>query len=54
MLLLMGLSPKPLGLGYSYGIHYEVERACDFYNIISFIKEDFTQCNLTPQIMAFG
>lgn len=50
----MGISPESLGLGYPYGIHYEAERACDFYKIICFIKEDFAQYNLSPQIMAFG
>lgn len=55
MLLLIGISSESLGLEYLYESHYEVEKARNFYNkIISFLKGDFTQCILSPHIMAFG
>lgn len=55
MLLLIGISSESLGLEYLYGSHYEAEKARNFYNeIISFLKGDFTQCILSPHVMAFG
>ena len=55
MLLLIGISSESLDFKYFYGYPFKAEKNKSFYKkIINFLKGDFNQCSLSPQIMAFG
>lgn len=53
MLFLIGISSESLDFKYFYGYPFKAEKNKSFYKkIINFLKGDFNQCSLSPQIMA--